>query len=128
MPCSRHALTSCREATRHAACCLGQVTFAANHHKVERAGEDGITRTVIIRDAQEAPRKQHSPGDRAARSASKVVHEKATKQAKRAVQLFEFQRQEPPSKRRLTEARYRAERAVADRAALKRNLAQPALR
>ena len=60
-----------------------------------------------------------------AKSASKAVAAKTAKQAKKAVRPLDIHRlhcQEPPSKKRLTEARYRAERAEACRAALKRNL------
>jgi len=124
---ARDLVQSCREAVRHAACGLGQVTFAANNHKAERVGEDGKLHTVTFRDSQEAPKKlqQVSSSEKLAKRASKAVAAKTAKQAKKAVRPLDIHRlhcQEPPSKKRLTEAHYRAERAEACRAALKRNL------
>ena len=118
-------MDSCREATRHAACCLGQVTFAANNHKTECVGEDGNLRTIVLRDSQEAPKRKRTLGDEAARSLhtpSDVVSRPVDQQVKKAVRPREVQRQDPPSKKRITEARYKAERAEAAQVALERNL------
>jgi hypothetical protein len=119
---ARTLVQSCREAVRHAACCLGQVTFAANNHKADRVGDDGKLHTVTLRDSQDAPKKKHTANEKVVKSASKAVAAKTAKQAKKAVRPLDLQCQDPPSKKRLTEARYRAERAEAARAALKRNL------
>ena len=122
---ARNLVDSCREAVRHAACCLGQVTFAANNHKVERVGEDGKMHSAILRDSQEAPAKKHACQDKAAKSAksaTKAVDVETAKQARKVVRPLEPHRQAAPSKKRRTEARYRAERAEAVRIAFKRNL------
>ena len=119
---TRNLIQSGREAARHAACCLGQITFAANNHKAERIGEDGNMHTVTLRDSQDAPKKKHSPKDKVAKGAVTAAAAKTTKQATKAVLTLETHRQAPPSKKRLTEARYRAERGEAQRSALKRNL------
>ena len=119
---ARNLIQSGREAARHAACCLGQITLAANNHKAERIGEDGNMHTVTLRDSQDAPKKKHSPKDKVAKGAVTAAAAKTTKQATKAVLTLETHRQAPPSKKRLTEARYRAERAEAARTALKRNL------
>ena len=51
-----------------------------------------------------------------------MVSRPVDKQVKKAVRLREVQRQDPPSKKRLTQARYKAERAEATQAALEGNL------
>jgi hypothetical protein len=119
---ARNLVQSCREAVRHAACCLGQVTFAANNHKVERVGDDGELHTVTLRDSQDVPKKKHIASEKVGKSAPKAVAEKTVKQAKKAARHLDLHCQAPPSKKRLTEARYRAERAEAARNALQRNL------
>jgi hypothetical protein len=119
---ARGLVQSGREAVRHAACRLGQITFAANNHKVERRGDDGKLQTMTLRDSQDAPKKKHTAKDKAVQGAPEAAAAKTVKQAKKVARPLDLRRREPPSKKRLAEARYRAERAEATRAALKRNL------
>ena len=46
-------VSSSRAAAKHALTLLGQVTSAANNHKVNVVGEDGVTRVKTIRDSQD---------------------------------------------------------------------------
>jgi hypothetical protein len=119
---ARNLIQSGREAVRHAACNLGQITFAANNHKAERMGEDGKLHTVTLRDSQDAPKKKHTAGAEAVKAETKAVAARAVKRARKDTRPLDLSCQAPPSKKRLTEARYRAARAEAEKAALKRNL------
>ena len=118
---ARDLIKSGREAVRHAACNLGQITFAANNHRVERLGEDGKMHTETLRDSQDAPKKKHAANAEAVSTVPKTVVVKAVKR-KKAMKPLDLRCPAPPCKKRLTEARYRAARAEAERAALKRNL------
>ena len=119
---ARNLIQSGREAVRHAACNLGQITFAANNHKAERMGEDGQLHIVTLRDSQDAPKKKHTDGAEAVKAETKAVAAKAVKRAREDTRLLDLSCHAPPSKKQLTEARYRAARAEADKAALKCNL------
>jgi hypothetical protein len=118
---ARNLIKSGREAVRHAACNLGQITFAANNHKVERLGEDGKMHTATLRDSQDAHKKKHAANAEAVSTVPKTVAVKAVKR-KKATRPLDLRCPTPPCKKRLTEARYHAARAEAERAALKRNL------
>ena len=98
---------------RHAACRLGQITFAANNHKVQRMGEDGKLHTVTLRDSQDAPKKKHDANEKVGRSASKAADVKTAKQSKKVVRPLDVHCQEPSRKKRFTEARHRAAKAEA---------------
>jgi hypothetical protein len=118
---ARDLVRSGREAVRHAACSLGQITFAANNHVVERLGEDGKMHTVTIRDSQDAPKKKYSASVKAACPAPTPLAEKVLKQRSAAGPLIP-RSPAPPSKKQLAAARHRAARAMEERAALNRNL------
>jgi len=53
-------LRSATVACLHAACTLGRVTHAANHHKVEEADASGTVRIVTKRDSTDAPPRKHT--------------------------------------------------------------------
>ena len=55
---TRKLVKSATTAALHSACLLGQVTFAANNHKVEQVNEEGCKVTIVKRDAQLAPRRR----------------------------------------------------------------------
>jgi hypothetical protein len=145
---ARELICSGREAVRHAACKLGQITFAANNHTVERLGEDGKMHTETRRDSQDAPKRKPTARNTEAEVvacmpcpepvaaqlsqgavacvpshvpvAAQITHSEATN--KRVSRPLELKDQGPPCKKRLTAARHRAERVQAERTALKRNL------
>ena len=50
-----------RAAAVHAACCLGQVTHAANNHKVATVDASGGEVMVTVRDAEPAPKRPKRP-------------------------------------------------------------------
>ena len=49
---TRSLVASAQAASLHAACLLGQVTFAANNHKAQQLDEKGNMVTVTLRDSQ----------------------------------------------------------------------------
>ena len=62
---TRNLVASAQAASLHAACLLGQVTFAANNHKAQQLDEKGNMVTVTLRDSDPKPRsyKRKCAGD-----------------------------------------------------------------
>jgi hypothetical protein len=119
---ARDLIKSGREAVRHAACNLGQITFAANNHRVERLGEDGKMHTETLRDSQDAPKRKHAANAKAAVAGTPGGAAVKAVKRKKDLKPLELKCPGPPCKKRLTEARYRSVRAEAERGALKRSL------
>ena len=94
----------------------------ANNHKAERMGEDGQLHIVTLRDSQDAPKKMQTAGAEVVKAEMRAGAAKAVKRTREVTRPLDFSCQTPPSKKRLTDARYRAARTEADKAALKRNL------
>ena len=76
---------------------------------------------ATLRDSQDAPKKKHVARDAIVSVAPNTVAAKAVKR-KKAMRPLDLRCAAPPCKKRLTEARYRAARAEAEKAALIRHL------
>ena len=59
-PCLLQAVKLAAGVVRHFAAVLGSVTYAANHHPIVVEGEDGVVRTVLLRDSTACPRRRAS--------------------------------------------------------------------
>jgi hypothetical protein len=114
---TRDLLQSGRAASLHAACTLGRITFAANNHKVETTGLDGVVHTVTQRDSQDAPPRRFKPAASGKEALPAVVRETKSKKRPLAPRVL---KDEPDRKKPCANARFKAQRAQADKAVLQR--------
>ena len=122
---TRNLVASAQAASLHAACLLGQVTFAANNYKALQLDEKGNMVTVTLRDSDPKPRsyKRQCAGE--GEAFAKVPRAAKLTGKKRAHSPLELERtprvKRPCDKARLVTARAAAE---VEKVALERNLEQ----
>ena len=79
-------LPSADAAAAHAACLLGVVTHAANHHEVTETDDTGCSRTIVCRDSTDKPRSAKRSYSEPARMGGKhTVAHKSTEAGSKAV-------------------------------------------